>query len=332
MVAGAARCILVPLLALLAAAATAPAHAHRLAPAFLELREHGDDRVSVRFKTPRIRASGVHLEPRLPAACSPGASQRRDTERAVVLAFEAICPGGIVGGRVGVGGLAASGTNAIVHATLRDGRRLRHLLTAATPAVVLPARERAWDVVRSYARLGLIHLATGIDHVLFVAGLVLLVRGRRRLIGTVTAFTLGHSVTLALAALGWVRPIATWVEIGIAASLVVLAVEVVRQRDGLVGPLARWPGLLAAGFGLVHGFGFAGALRELGLPVGDVPLALLAFNVGIELGQILLVVVLVAPLRALAARPGWLGELPATAIGSLGCFYVFDRVAQAVPL
>jgi hypothetical protein len=319
--------------ALLGAAAVvlaAPARAHRLAPAYLELHEAADGSVAMRFKMPRLRASGSDVTPELPPRCTAGPPRWQDTADARVLHRTLACPGGLVGAELGVRGLAASGTDALVHVSLADGRSFRLLLTAARPTARVPERERPLRVLRAYGGLGLEHLLTGFDHVLFVAGLVLLVRGARRLAGAITSFTLGHSASLAVATLGLARPATSLVEIGIALSLVVVALEVARRDAGRPGALARRPWLLSLGFGLLHGLGFAGALLALGLPQGAVPLALLGFNAGIEAGQLLLVALLAAPLAWLAvgARPRLLAELPATAIGSLGVFMALERATR----
>jgi hypothetical protein len=319
-----------------------PAAAHNLAPSYLELREGVDGRVAVSWKQPLVVPRGVRLAPRLPCAdASPPRAQLRDD--AVIADWELACDGALVGREVVVDGLAGSGSDAILRIALADGREVRAILTAAQPSLRIPARERAASVLGSYARLGAEHLASGPDHLLFVAGLVLLLGATRRLAYAVTAFTAGHSVTLALAALGLVAFPQALVEIGIAASLVALALQLAREplpAEGATrGDLARRPLLLPFAFGLLHGLGFAGALGALGLPQHAIPLALFAFNVGIELGQLAFVALLLAVAFALApvtrtarasARSVFaraLAELPATAIGGFGVFWCLERAA-----
>ena len=180
--------------------------------------------------------------------------------------------------------------------------------------------------------MGFEHLLGGADHLLFVLGLVLLLRDGRRLLGAVTGFTLGHSVTLSLATLGFVQVPSAPVEVGIAASLFWLATRLAREGQG--GERLAHPFGLAAALGLLHGLGFAGALAQAGLPSGEIPLALFAFNLGIELGQLALVAALLAlraALRPLAARmPGWLARAPAYAIGTTAAALVFERVAAGL--
>ena len=224
--------------------------------------------------------------------------------------------------RLGIPGLAFA-----------DGRALRIILTAEAPTQTIPERESTLQVLLDYGRLGIEHLVTGIDHVLFVLGLLLLIGGGRRLVGAITAFTVGHSITLVLASFGTTPLPQTVVEIGIALSIVVLAVELVRSKDRPAGLLARRPWLMSFSFGLLHGLGFAGALAELGLPAHAIPLALFSFNVGIEVGQ-LGIVALALPLiwllaNRVAARQ-WIEEVPATAIGSLGAYWCIERSVSAL--
>ncbi len=331
------------LLSALLAAIAAPAAAHNLAPAYLELRELGGGAVAVLWKISAVVPRGVRLEPTLPCPAVSEPTARLDGE-GIVLEWRLVCAGSLVGREVAVAGIANSGTDTILRVALADGREIRAILSAAAPTLTIPERESARAVFASYFRLGAKHLATGLDHVLFVAGLALLLGATSRLLVAITAFTAGHSVTLALAALGFVNAPRAAVEVAIAATIVALALSLARQRTatapaGLAG-LARRPALLPFAFGLLHGLGFASALGELGLPQHAIPLALFAFNVGIEAGQLALVAALIVS-RAMLARarrwtpsarlPAWLvavaRESPATALGSLGVFWCLDRAA-----
>lgn len=317
------------LLALLLALAS-PAAAHRLAPSYLELREEAPGVFAVLWRTPQLVARGARPAPVLPcerrgeasAALEPAAWLERST---------LACPGGLVGQELRVEGLAGSGTDAIVRIAFADGREVRAVLSAARPALRVPARESALAVGAAYLRLGVEHLATGLDHALFVLGLLLLLRGGRPLLLAITAFTLGHSATLAAASLGGVRLPAAPVEVAIAASLVALAGALARPAGSAPAPLARHPVLLPFAFGLLHGLGFAGTLAEAGLPGHALPLALLAFNAGIELGQLAIVALAAPVVAALARAPlpprAFLCELPATALGGLGVYLALERSA-----
>lgn len=328
----AARWIAIGFGALLSAAAfAAPAAAHKLAPSLLQLEERADGRFDASFKTPRQQSAGVELAPVLPESCRETEAPRVEADAAsVTLLWQIDCgPQGLVGRSLGVRGLDESSTNALLRVALRDGRRFQTVLHGGEPVFEVPERATLAGVLRAYAGLGIEHIATGFDHLLFVFGLLLLARGTRQLVATVTAFTLGHSVTLSLAALGFVSFPSGPIELVIALTILTLALELARRPPHPQSLLRRRPWLVAAGFGLLHGLGFAGALAEVGLPQQEIPLALLAFNVGIELGQlafvgaVLLVRAAVAP--RLGALPAWLRAAPVTAMGGLAVYWCLDR-------
>ena len=276
----------------------APAGAHPLAPVLLDLRENENGTTSLLWKTPLARPAGADIRPVLPDGCEAVAPlEALEENDARVQRGTLRCAGGWVGRTLGVTGLDAGDTNALVRVSLADGRLFRALLSPGQMEVTVPAAPSRLAVFRDYLLLGVEHLVTGLDHLLFVLGLVLLVRGGRLLLWTVTAFTAGHSVTLAAAVLGVVNVPQAPVEVLIAVSIAVLAAEIGSSSPSR---LARRPWLAAGGFGLLHGLGFAGALASAGLPAGEIPLALLAFNVGIELGQIAVVAAALA--LALAVR------------------------------
>jgi hydrogenase/urease accessory protein HupE len=248
--------------------------------------------------------------------------------------WEIACSGGLVGKIVGVEGIAASRADVLLRIGLTDGRSLRHVLTGDDPNFKIPGRESQLSVLASYIKLGVEHILTGFDHLLFVLGLTLLVGYGRLLLWTITAFTLGHSVTLALAVLGFVSFPPAPIEAGIALSIYVLGVGLARTDRKTL--LRTYPWFVAGLFGLLHGLGFAGALAEVGLPEGEIPLALFSFNLGIELGQLAfvgLVLVLWALLRRLPfAWPRIVQLLPVYAIGSLAAFWFFERSWIALSL
>ena len=337
------------LLAAALACAAGAAAAHPLAPSLLELEEQADGKVLARFAVPRA-SFGANVTPHLPERCTPlGAPSLRAEEARFVTEQRLDCGGeGLGGAEIGVAGLDASHTDLLLRVALASGATHQVLLNAERPAFVVPERAQPGRVLLEYGRLGAEHLATGFDHLLFLAGLALLVRGMRRLIGTLTAFTVGHSITLSLVALGVASPPAAIVEIAIAASLVLLAVELALGADAKPGTegrpdrsaglLRRRPWLMSGAFGLVHGMGFAGALREIGLPADAIPLALFAFNLGLELTQIAFVGAPLLLWRALGRLRGRAGALPLPvprafptlttyAIGGFGAFLVIERVA-----
>ena len=312
-------------LALLTASGAA---AHRLAPSYLELREEKDGAFAVLWRTPRVVARGARLAPRLPCDAL-GEPTAAEEPAALVLRWRSACAGGLVGREVRVDGLAGSGTDALLRVAFADGHELSAVLTASRPAFRVTERESAAAVARGYLRLGVEHLVSGLDHVLLVLGLVALLRGGRRLVLAITAFTLGHSVTLAAASLGLLRMPAAPIEVGIAVSLVAVALALARSDAGAGSGLARRPAALPFAFGLLHGLGFAGALASAGLPGHALPLALLSFNLGIELGQLALVALALPVLAVLRRTPlprgAFVCELPATALGALGVYLVLDR-------
>ena len=265
-------------------------------------------------------------------------------------------PRGLDGWEVTVHGLQATMTDVLVRIALADGRVVSRLLRPDAPSFVF-GKETAGPAAGGYFVLGVEHILFGIDHLLFVLALVLIVRGVGLLVKTIMAFTLAHSITLALATLGYVHVPSAPVEAVIVLSIVFVASEILRSRGPGVSPVrpagfqpavradcrqdacvphrleacatltSRAPWLVAGTFGLLHGFGFAGALSQVGLPANDIPLALLFFNVGVEAGQLAFVVValgVIALLRRIRL-PEWAPILPPYAIGSVAMFWIIER-------
>jgi hydrogenase/urease accessory protein HupE len=241
------------------------------------------------------------------------------------------CTAALTGQRIGVDGLRTRATDALVRIRLADGRSVQTVLRGNESAITVPEGTGKLDVLRAYLVLGFEHILTGFDHLLFVLGLTLLVHGRRQLLWTITAFTAGHSVTLSVAALGYVSLPTAPIEVLIALTILVLAVELTREAAGRDGWMQRRPWAVAFAFGLLHGLGFAGALAQVGLPADEIPLALFSFNVGIELGQLLFVACVLATRSALRRLPTDFPRpvraLPAYAIGSLAVFWMWERIA-----
>lgn len=309
------------------------ATAHPLAPALLQLQESAPGHYEVLWRTSVTRTQRLDVAPELPADCIAMAEPQIATEGgdAVVARWQVQCASALTGQRIAVQGLAQSGINVIVHIRTAAGV-VDALLGPDQPAFTVPAPAAQPPVFASYLQLGIEHLLGGFDHLLFVAGLLLLVRRWRPLLITITAFTLGHSVTLALASLGLIAVPQALTELGIALSILLLAVEIARPASAAPSLLRRWPWLMAAGFGLLHGLGFAGVLAEVGLPREEVLQALLAFNIGIELGQLLWVMALLMVARVgrkmLKSPSGAVATvLPAYVIGVLAAYWCWDRLA-----
>lgn len=308
--------------------------AHPLSPTLFQWNEQVAGRAELTWKAPLAKIPGEALSPELPSFCRYlGPAEQRQEKASLVLRRQVVCEGPLTGAEFGVAGLAESRTNVVLDLRLADGRQYQAVLNASAPRFTVPSQPAKWEVFRSYGRLGVEHILTGWDHLLFVFGLLLLVKGRRALLWTISAFTLGHSITLSLATLGIVRVPSEPMEALIALSIFWLAVELIRQ-PAVQGDFShRFPWVMALLFGLLHGLGFAGALSEVGLPSGAVPLALAAFNLGIELGQLMFI----AAILILGELAGRFVKIPAPAflrtsaylIGCLSAFWLIERSVQA---
>jgi hypothetical protein len=322
------------LLALLLLGVGAPwAVAHEMRPGYLELTQTGPESYDVLWKVP---AAGDGLRLGLYVRFPEPTEETREHRGlfvggAYVDRWSVRHPGGLAGQTLHIDGLGSTLTDVLVRVERLDGSTLVSRVEPSHPSLVVAAAPSLASVARTYLGLGVEHILLGIDHLLFVLALLMLVRGRRRLIGTITAFTVAHSITLAAATLGWVQVPGAPVEAVIALSIVFVAAEIVHTQQERTGLTARAPWIVAGVFGLLHGFGFAGALHEVGLPEQAIPLALLLFNVGVELGQLLFVAAVLAllavargPLSRLADRAAW---VPAYAIGALAAYWTLERVA-----
>jgi len=311
--------------------------AHEVRPAYLELRQTGPETYDALWKVPGLGEDlrlGLYVE--LPAGCinvtAPRASMINNafTERWTVK-----CAGGLSGGTIHIAGLSATMTDVLVRLERLDGTSQVTRLTPSTPSFVVAAAADAMDVARTYIVLGVEHILSGIDHLLFVLALLIITRGGWLMVKTVTAFTVSHSITLTLATLGYVHIPPPPVEAVIALSIVFVAAEIVHGRQGRAGLTESAPWVVAFTFGLLHGFGFAGALSQIGIPQHDIPLALLCFNVGVEVGQLLFIAsvfAVVAVARHITRRvalpqPVWAWRVVPYAIGSVSAFWLIQRVA-----
>ena len=351
---------------------TGSAGAHRLSPAFFGLTEVEPNTFQAQWKVSISGGLADAMQPQVPAGCTVvGGVRTYAVEDARIDHGRISCDEPLPGKLFEVNGLAATQTDVLLRVDYLDGSSFTHRLVPESPSVVIPEEAGTLDVMATYLVLGVEHILLGIDHLLFVLALLLLVRGLARLVVTVTAFTIAHSITLGAATLGFVNvPIAP-VEATIALSILFVAMEL--ARGGGLGPggaiaaaspgadgsadqgaapvaqfgaapaagsgtggslTARFPWIVAFAFGLLHGFGFAGALSEVGLPESAIPLALLFFNVGVELGQLMFVaavLVLGWGLRYLSVPiPRWSARLSAYVIGSVAAFWVFERTAAVI--
>lgn len=313
--------------------------AHALDPGYLSLTHISGDNWRVFWRKPTIGTAPMEIDARLPDQCRPerGPDPRFDG-RAWVAEWLTICADPLPGSTLVIEGLEDTRTDVLIRIATPEGAVLTSRVTAADPVLRIPAQLSALEVFGQYLVLGWEHILEGLDHLLFVFALLMLVQSPKRLVGAITAFTVAHSITLAAASLGFLSVPSPPVEAAIALSIVLLAVEILKQGAGKADLTATYPWLVAFLFGLLHGLGFAGALSEIGLPEGDIPLALLAFNIGVELGQLTFVAAVLAVfagLRRLApmlARglhaPGAPGtQVLGYAIGGVSVFWLTERVA-----
>jgi hypothetical protein len=317
--------------------ALSSARAHEIRPAYLELKETAPGQFNVLWRTPVTAGMRLPVVLKLPDDVrnlkDPVVQELTDSlvERRWVGAGS----DGFSGRRVEFPGLQLTITDVLVRFETLDGTRGATLVHPSQPWLELAVSQTRWSVAGTYLRLGIEHIWGGIDHLLFVLGLLLLVRGWRRVVATVTAFTVAHSLTLAAATLGFVHVPQQPVEAAIALSIVFVAAEIVRSRQGKPGLAARWLWMIAFAFGLLHGFGFASALNHVGLPQNAIPVALLFFNLGVEAGQLLFIgavlgvvgLALKLAQRATISPPPWAWRVPPYAIGSIAAFWLIQRVA-----
>ena len=322
------RLILAVVLILLGTAS----HAHELRPGYLEIRQSGPDAYDIRFKVPARGDLRLSLHPRFPETCTqPEAARVERAGDALMELRSIICPGGLDGKPITIDGLASTFTDVIVRISQADGSVQAARLTPDQPTVVITGSPSWTATARTYFYLGVEHILFGIDHLLFVFALLLLIRDPWMLVKAITAFTVAHSITLAAASLGWANVPQAPVEAVIALSIMFVAAEIIRQARGQLDLAARSPWIVAFLFGLLHGFGFGGALKEIGLPQNDVPLALLTFNLGVEVGQLMFIAAVLV-IKVIADRlvsPGlpWLRGALAYATGCIAAFWFVERMS-----
>ena len=344
---------LLPLLGALALPAGLAAHEVR--PAYLELTEVSAGRFEVLWKQPVLADAEpglvrrLPLAPAFPAHCrEAGRALPELTASALLERWTIDCGAeGLGDAPIEIAGLPRTLTDVLLRVRFVDGESVDHLLRPEAPRVAVSPEASGGMAVPAYLRLGVEHLLFGFDHILFVVGLMFLVRRPLQLVQVVTAFTAAHSITLALSTLGVVTLSQRPVEAVIALSILYLAVELARDAGrasgarGATAPgdgrssLARSPWVIAFGFGLLHGFGFAGALADIGLPEQARAMALLLFNVGVEIGQLMIVGVLLALLYGLRLRrvplPAVAVQAPIVVMGTVSAYWFVERVLSMVP-
>lgn len=306
------------------------AAAHEARPGYLQLVLQDEQSVDLLLKVPALGEMRLGLYPNLPDNCvTVEEPTRYIVDNAYTERASFVCNGGLIGETVTIDGLSTTLTDVLARVEHPDGTTQVARLTPAAPSFVVEEVPGALAIAATYLVLGVNHILLGIDHLLFVLALLILVDGIRKLVWTITAFTVAHSLTLAAATLGFVEVPQSPVEAVIALSIVFVASEIVHVSQGRPGLTQRRPWIVAFVFGLLHGFGFAGALNEIGLPEQSIPLALLLFNVGVELGQlgfigaVLLIYAVVK--RYTVEVPQWARQAPAYLIGSVAAYWTIER-------
>jgi hydrogenase/urease accessory protein HupE len=307
------------------------AYSHEVRPAYLELHQTDAGIYAVLWKVPAVGEMRLSIHPRFPMNCRPVGdvtSYRGADSYAERLSIA--CPGGLNGRTIAIDGLAATMTDVLVRIEFADGTTWTQRLKPSAPAAVIPKTASRQQTAGVYLRLGVEHILSGVDHLLFVLALIILTRGGWKLVKTVTAFTLSHSVTLTAATLGFVHVPQRPVEAVIALSIVFVATEIVKVRRRIKSITVSAPWIVAFSFGLIHGLGFAGGLSDAGLPALHIPTALLFFSLGVESGHFLFIGVVMF-LIAIARRvripfPRWTELVPPYAIGTIAMFWVIRRL------
>ncbi|RLJ98863.1 HupE/UreJ family protein [Ruegeria conchae] len=308
------------------------ANAHALDPGYLEIRQIASNTWSVHWRKPDVNGQPMAIDAVLPNGCAPsrGPEATRDS-RAWVSSWVMECREDIAGKSIAIEGLEAQRNDVLVRLHPLEAAPTTLRLTSDTAIQTIPLEQTTWSVFISYFQLGFEHILEGWDHLLFVFALFILVREVWRLVGAVTAFTLAHSITLALATFGILNVPGPPVEAVIALSIVFLAMEIVKGGEGRFRLSKQKPWIVCFGFGLLHGLGFAGALAEIGLPPNDIPAALLAFNLGVEAGQMSFIAALAlfTAIWRLFASPTGRGPVVLTAygIGSVSMYWLIERLS-----
>lgn len=311
-----------------------PALAHEVRPALLDIRETQAGWYEVTWKVPIFQGSLLDIQPVFPegfSRASPPSVQELGAARIEKSTYHDETET-LVGGTIFIEGLAATQTDVLVQLVLADGTSHSAIVRPKEPSWQIPATPGGWEVAKSYWIMGIEHILSGLDHLLFVLALILLIPGTWMLVKAITAFTIAHTITLGLATFGVVNMPPGPTEAAIALSIVFLAVEIVRSKAGQSSIATRSPWVVAFLFGLFHGLGFAGALNDLGLPQNAIPLALFMFNVGVETGQLMFVAaVLIAMwairhIRVPGLDHGW--RVVTYGIGTLAAYWTIDRVGS----
>jgi hydrogenase/urease accessory protein HupE len=307
-------------------------YAHEIRPAYLEITEKQSNRIQVLWKQPSIGDFSIKITPQLSnIPLVESSSKNLYTETYFVKEWNIpISQNSLQHLTITIVGLKNTITDVLVRISYKDGNTITKLIHPIDPPLTIDRPTKIEIPVWEYLQLGIFHIWSGFDHLLFVFGLILLVKGRKKLIWTITSFTIAHSITLALATLGIIHISSVPVEACIALSILFVGVELIHDLEGRPGLASKFPWMVAFTFGLLHGLGFAGALSQVGLPEKAIPMALFLFNVGVEMGQLAFVFVILSLIwlfrNYLKKLPSWVRLIPAYSVGSLAAFWFFERI------
>jgi len=306
--------------------------AHEIRPAYLQIIQVSETSYEVFWKVPSMGDAVPRIQPVFPKSfVIETLKNPNQIPGSVIYYYSLSSDESLRGKELYIKGLNKTLIDVLVTITYLNDEKATFMLQADKDSQIIPGQTSSYDVVKTYTVLGIEHILLGIDHLLFVLALILITQGKWKIIKTITAFTLAHSITLSLAALGYVSFPGAPVEAVIALSIVFLAMEILKNLKGEATLTSRKPWIVAFTFGLLHGFGFAGALSEIGLPQQDIPLALAFFNVGVEIGQIIFVIVVLLLLKILNLKkkwPAYVKKIPAYAIGSIAAFWMIQRIVR----
>ncbi len=305
-------------------------YAHEIRPGFLRIVEVEENHFEVTWKIPKIQNRYIDISPLISGGYGLVLDNETVLSDALIRKYSFITEGPINGHEISIDNLEKTLVDVLVQVELYDQTTYSFLLQPSQPSAIVPYEWSTWKVVHSYVRLGIKHILSGYDHLLFVLGLMLIIPGMRMLIKTITSFTIAHSITLALATLGFLNVPSKPVEAVIALSIVLLAREAITYYKDGTSLTIKYPWIVAFVFGLIHGLGFAGALSEIGLPQKSIPAALLTFNIGVELGQISFILAIIGLIKIIKMSSDsvqtFFPKVLPYLIGSVAFFWFIGRV------
>lgn len=306
-------------------------YGHEIRPGYLELTQISKTEYHIKWKLPTIENNVPKLEFVLPSNYELEQISSQFQGRSLIKTYRALSESSIVDKEISISGIESTLIDILVSIKLLDGSEHMFLLQPKNPSAIIPSQPDKWSVIKSYTSMGFYHILEGFDHLLFILALMLIVVGWRDLVKSITSFTLAHSITLGLTTMGWIGLPSAPVEAVIALSILFLAREYLTLKDGGGSFTADYPWIVAFLFGLLHGFGFAGALAEVGLPQQSIPLALLFFNIGIEFGQLVFIILILILSKYLFSMipsitlQKWF-KVPSYVIGGIAGFWFVERV------